>query len=80
MARDYLGWQQTVLRVLQAVQLDESGRLPLSPDYMEAVKAALEAAAFDRRLLKDALSFASFRMRVRKYFRKIRGIRGIREI
>lgn len=64
-AKDYLEWQQIVLQILQSIPLDESNKLPLNSDFMDVVKSNSNVAKFDKKLMKDVMSFASFRMRVR---------------
>lgn len=63
-ARDYLPWQQVVLRLLQRIPLDETGRAPQGPGFMSQIKSHPDILGLDKKLIKDAMSFASFRMKV----------------
>lgn len=63
-AKDYLPWQQTVLKALQTVPLNESQRAPVDPGFMNVIKSCPELSELDKKLTKDVMSFASFRMKV----------------
>lgn len=65
-AKDYLPWQQTVLKILQGVPLDENKHAPLDPGFMTLVKSHPDLQQLDKKLAKEVMSFASFRMRVRR--------------
>lgn len=64
-AKDYLPWQQTVLKLLQAIPLDETQRAPLDAGFMMIIKSHPELASLDKKLTKEVLPFASFRMKVK---------------
>lgn len=62
--KDYLPWQQTVLKILQTIPLDESKHAPLDTNFMSVVKSHPDLSQIDKKLIKDVMSFASFRMKV----------------
>jgi len=62
-ASEYLGWQQQVLQVLQTIPLDQNSKPPPPKEYMEILKNSPALQAFEKKLLKDALSFADFQMK-----------------
>lgn len=62
-AKDYLPWQQTVLKLLQKVPLSPCGRKPLDSNYVTTIRTNPEIMALDKKTTKSVMPFACFRMK-----------------
>eukprot|EP00922_Rhytidocystis_sp_ex-Travisia-forbesii_P018252 GHVS01027143.1.p1 GENE.GHVS01027143.1~~GHVS01027143.1.p1 ORF type:complete len:559 (+),score=62.85 GHVS01027143.1:252-1928(+) len=60
-AKDYKEWQQTVLKILQGITLND--KLEPPADFMNIVKDNPEVQKFDKNTKKLAMSFASYQMK-----------------
>lgn len=65
-ARDYLPWQQTVLKILQSVPLnDDTQGFPVTSSVISLLKSHPELAQLDKKSMNEVMSFASFKIKVR---------------
>lgn len=63
-AKEYLPWQQIVLKLLQTVPLTPDGRQPLDNHYVHLVRNDPEIKCMDKKTAKHVMPFACYRMKV----------------